>query len=72
MGRDCTYTQDARVTAWDWGVECDDGLWLQTEQAHVTHVAVTVTHPHVTVLLGVDTLDGGRAGKLITHQGCRV
>ena len=66
MCRDSADTEYPGVTARYRGVERDDGFWLEAEQTHVSYIAVTVTHPHVTVLLGIHSVNGRRAGKLQT------
>ena len=58
------YAENSRVTSWHRRIERDDWLWLETEQTHVTDVAVAVTHPDVSTLLHVDTVDRGGAGEL--------
>ena len=62
--RHSTYTENASIAAWDRRVERDDRLRLKTEQTHVTNVAITVAHPHVPEAACVETIYGGRTGKL--------
>ncbi len=62
--RDGTDAQNPGVTSGHWGVEGHDWLWLKIEQAHVTYVTVTVTNPHISAVTGIQSVNGGSAGKL--------
>lgn len=61
---DSTDTEDPGVTSGDRGVEGDDWLRLQTEETHVTYIAITVTHPHLPVARVVDPVNRSSTGEL--------